>query len=218
MAAKMANPTIIVTEFRPALIRVRWPPSTVRTRPVANSRKVSGVCPAIASMSRYQAGMNAISSSQASRLRLWLRSENRQATGNWRNAGAAGITAGPAGPLRSSVMGMIVLPGSLTGRQAAVGQGGDQVEAVLFEDQVGDDHNGFPAGAQVRDEVPEPQVGFPVEALVGLVEQQDAGVVQQGQGQVQLLPGATGQLSSGLAAGVLVAEPADQFVGPVQAG
>src|SRR5690348_14911497 len=175
MAAKTANPTMIVTEFRPAEIRVRWPPSTVRVRPVANSRNVSGGCPVMASMSRYQAGTNATSSSQARRLRLWLRSANRHATGNCRNAGgAAGDAAGPAAAGARSAAGMIILPGTLAGGQAAVRQVGEQVEPVLLEDQVGDDHDGLAAGTQVGDEVPEPQVGFPVEALVRLVEQQHA--------------------------------------------
>lgn len=73
------------------------------------------------------------------------------------------------------------------------GQVGKQVEAVLFEDQVGDDHDGRAAGAQAGDQIPEAQVGFPVEALVGLIEQEHAGVVNQGQREVQLLPGAARQ-------------------------
>ena len=66
--------------------------------PGAYSSKVSGVCPAMSSISSHQTGTNAASSSQASRLRAWLRSENRHATGNCRNAGALGGAAGAAGP------------------------------------------------------------------------------------------------------------------------
>src|SRR5690348_16277163 len=116
----------------------------------------------MASMSRYQAGTNATSSSPARRLRLWLRSANRHATGNCRNAGDA---ADAAAVLEArSAAGMIILPGTLTGRQAAVCQVGEHIEPVLLEDQVSDDHDGPAAGAQVGDQVPEPQVGFPVEA------------------------------------------------------
>jgi hypothetical protein len=62
---------------------------------------------------------------------------------------------------------MILLSRRRAAGEPAAGQIGQQVEAVLFEDQVGDDHDGRAAGAQAGDEIPEPQVGFPVEALVG---------------------------------------------------
>jgi len=90
----------------------------------------------------------------------------------------------------------VIIPSRGTAReQLAVGQVFQQVKAVLLEDQVSDDHDGLAAGAQLTDQVPEPQVGFPVEPLVGLVQQQHVRVVQQRQGQVQLLPGAAGQLA-----------------------
>ncbi len=53
---------------------------------------------------------------------------------------------------------------------------------------------------------PEPQVGLPVEVLVGLLEQQHVGVVRQGEGQVQLLPGAARQFARRLGPGLLVPE------------
>ena len=89
MAANTAKPVMRVSEFSPALIRVRWRPSTARTWPVEYSRKRRIWCPVSAAISRYQAGTNATSSSPASRLRVWLRSANRHAVGNWPNAGAA---------------------------------------------------------------------------------------------------------------------------------
>lgn len=88
---------------------------------------------------------------------------------------------------------------------------GEQVVALLLEDQVGDDHHRRPPGAQVPDEVPEPQVGFPVEPLVRLVEQQHVRVVQQGQGQVQLLPGSAGQLPGRPVQILAVPQPGDQL-------
>src|SRR5579871_3838477 len=140
----------------------------------------------MASISRYQAGTKTTSSSAASRLRAWLRSANRQAVGNCRKTAAC---RGAGGRRVRSVTVMSVLRGRGTDGEAADGEVGQQVEPVLFDDQVADDHDGLAAGAQVADDIPEPQVGLPVEPLVGLVEQQHVGVVQQGEGEVELLPG-----------------------------
>ena len=66
------------------------------------------------------------------------------------------------------------------------------------------------------DQIPEPQVGFPVEALVRLVKQEHAGVVHQGQCEVQLLPGPTGQRAGRIPPQPGVPELADEFLSPVQ--
>src|SRR5215471_5446047 len=124
MAAKTANPTIIVTEFRPALISVRWPAPTVRVWPVATSRKVSGWCPAMACISRYQAGTKATRSRAASRLRAWLRSENRHAVGNCPNAATCG---GAGGRRVRSVADIGTLRSGGTNGEAAIGEIGQHV-------------------------------------------------------------------------------------------
>ena len=156
IAAKTANPAIMVTEFSPAVMSVRCPPSTVRPRPVAYSRNVSRVWPAMPSISSYQAGTNPISSSQASRLRAWSRSAKRHATGNCRKRRPAWSGGrGGAGRGASSVAGMVFPPGHVAGGELAVGQVGEQVEAVLLEDQVGADHDGLIASTQVTDHLPE---------------------------------------------------------------
>src|SRR5215475_14420100 len=111
----------------------------------------------MASISRYQVGTKATSSRAASRLRAWLRSANRHAVGNCRYAPGRG---GAGGRRVRSVAAMGALRECVASGEVAVGQVGQQVEPLLFEDQVGDDHDGLPAGAQVAHEIPETQVGL----------------------------------------------------------
>src|SRR6185437_6274716 len=206
---------MMVTALSPAVISVRCPPSTVTSWPAENSLKVSGLCPVMASSSRYQAGTNATSSMKASRLRVWLRTANRHAVGNCWYAARAYAGAGLA--VRSGAV-TVVLPGGLAGGEVPAGQVGEQVVAVLLEDQVGDDHDCGPPGTQVSDQVPEPQVGFPVKPLVRLVQQQHVRVVQQRQGQVQLLPGPARQLPGRPVQVLLVAQAGRQLPPPLQRG
>src|SRR5436309_8473556 len=130
----------------------------------------------MACINRYQAGTNATSNSPASRLRAWLRSANRHAVGNCRYTTGRG---GAGGRRLRSVIAIWVLRWRVPLGQAAVGQVRQHVKPVLFEDQMSDDHHGLAPAAQVADDIPEPQVGLPVEPLVGLIEQQHIGVVQR---------------------------------------
>src|SRR5215468_6227871 len=119
----------------------------------------------MACISRYQAGTKATRSRPAS----WLRSENRHAVGNCPNAATCG---GAGGRRVRSVADIGTLRSGGTNGEAAIGEIGQHVEPALFDDQVGDDHNGPAASAQVADDIPEPQVGLPVETLIGLIKQQ----------------------------------------------
>ena len=122
---------------------------------------------------RYQPGTNATSRIQASRLRAWAARLCRMATSScWRMAVRPFLDP--------------------SGRQMA-----DPVESLLLENQVGDDEDGRARGPQLSGQVPERQVGLPVEALVRLVEQEQRGLVQQSQGQAELLPGPPGQGPAG---------------------
>lgn len=62
----------------------------------------------------------------------------------------------------------------------------------------------MPGAAPPAQQVPEPQVGVPVEARVRLVQQQHRGVREHGQGQIQLGEGAAGE-----PVGALVGIPAE---------
>ena len=63
-------------------------------------------------------------------------------------------------------------------------------------------------------ELPEGEVGLPVEALVGLVEEQNRRVVHEGQGQAEFLLGPARQGADALAAAGGITEPVDQLPGP----
>ncbi|ARX87992.1 hypothetical protein SMD44_07478 [Streptomyces alboflavus] len=209
-ASKTTKPEIIVSALSPAVISVMCLPPTLSISPVAYSLKSTSLSPAMAVISRYQSGTNSRRSSAARRLRLCSRTENRSAVGNWPYSGVPGRVsgAGMAGLLHCRV----------TGRQAAVDEVGEDVEALLLEDEMGDDDDGLVPLVQLVDEVPEAQVRLPVEALVRLVEEQDVRVVQERERQVELLAGAAGQVARRGVAVLFVAEQADQFVRAVQGG
>jgi hypothetical protein len=67
------------------------------------------------------------------------------------------------------------------------------VEASLIEDQMRDDEHRAAASAQIRRQIPEAQVRLPVEALIRLVEQQDARIVHERESEVELLRCATAE-------------------------
>src|SRR6202035_3056384 len=149
-------------------------------------------CGIIEPIRKYQPGTKTTSRIQASRLRAWAARLCRTATSScWR---------------------MTVRPSLDPSRR----QMADPVETLLLEHQVGDDEDGRARGPQLPGQVPEGQVGLPVEALVGLVEEEQRGLMQQGQGQAELLPGPSGQGAGGLVAGRGVAEPGDQGRGPLR--
>src|SRR4051812_46663642 len=66
---------------------------------------------------------------------------------------------------------------------------------------MGDDHDGLAGVAPGEDLLPEVEVGALVEALVRLVEQGQVGGVQLAQDEVELLPGAAGELLGELVGG-----------------
>ncbi len=97
----------------------------------------------------------------ASRLRVWLRTANRQAVGSCLNAGRDGPGEGGAGWARSAAD--TGFPhGWLAAGKPSHSQVGKHVEPVLLEHQMRDDHYGLAAAAQVADHIPEPKVGLPV--------------------------------------------------------
>jgi hypothetical protein len=73
--------------------------------------------------------------------------------------------------------------------------------SVLVDDEVADDQYAVSPVASFGDDVPELQVGVPVEAGVGLIQQQDVWVHQESQAEVQLRESAAGELL-GAAGGV----------------
>src|SRR5204862_2755019 len=97
------------------------------------------------------------------------------------------------------------------------GQVADPVETLLLEDQMADDHGRGAPFAQLAGELPEGEVGLPVETLVGLVEEQDRRVVHEGQGQAEFLLGPARQGADALAAAGGITEPLDQLPGPAGA-
>jgi hypothetical protein len=66
---------------------------------------------------------------------------------------------------------------------------------VQLGQQVGDDQHRPALAAPRLGVVPEVQVGAVVKALVGLIEQQQPWLAEQGEGEAELLPGAAGQVT-----------------------
>src|SRR6185312_11412159 len=97
------------------------------------------------------------------------------------------------------------------------GQMADPVEPLLLEDQMADDHRRGPPVPQLAGQLPEGEVGLPVEALVGLVEEQYRRVVHEGEGQAEFLPGPAREGAGPLAAAGGIAQPLDQLPGPAGA-
>src|SRR5215831_18141570 len=192
-AANTTNAVMSVIEFSPAEISVRLWPSTTSVAPVDWSRNAAPVCLNIEPISRYHTGMNATSRIQASRFRTCAARLSRMAV--------------------SSCCRMAARPPV----DPPVPQVADPVEPLLLEDQVADDHRRGAPVAQLAGELPEGEVGLPVETLVGLIEEQDRRVVHEGQGQAEFLLGPARQGADALAAAGCVAEPVDQLLGPARA-
>src|SRR6266513_634454 len=191
--ANTTNPVIRVIELSPAVISVRLWPSTVTVAPVACSRNATPVCEIIEPIRRYHTGTKATSRIQANRLRTCPARLSRMAVSScWRMAAR-----------------LLVDP--------PAGQVADPVEALVLEDPVADDHGRGAPFPQLAGELPEGEVGLPVEALVGLVEEQDRRVVHEGQGQAEFLLGPAGQGADALAAAGGIPEPLDQLAGPAGA-
>src|SRR5690348_12018113 len=191
--ANTTNPVIRVIELSPAVISVRLWPSTVTVAPVARSRNATPACEIIEPITRYQTGTKATRRIQANRFRTCPARLSRMAVSSCCRMAARLLDDPPAG------------------------QVADPVETLVLEDQVADDHGRGAPVAQLAGQVPEGEVGLPVEALVGLVEEQDRRVVHQGQGQAQFLLGPARQRADALAAAAGVAEPLDQLPGPAGA-
>src|SRR5215831_5989446 len=191
--ANTTNPVMRVIELSPAVISVRLWPSTVTVAPVARSRNATPVCEIIEPITRYQTGTKATSRIQANRLRTCPARLSRMAVSSCCRMAARLLLDPPA-------------------RQVA-----DAVETLVLEDQVADDHRRGAPFPQLAGEVPEGEVGLPVEALIGLVEEQDRWVVHEGQGQAEFLPGPARQGAGALAAAARIAEPLDQLPGPAGA-
>src|SRR6266550_2186751 len=191
--ANTTNPVIRVIELSPAVISVRLWPSTVTVAPVARSRNATPVCEIIEPISRYQTGTKATSRIQANRLRTCPARLSRMAVSScWRMAAR-----------------LLIDP--------PAGQVADPVEPLTLEDQVADDHRRGAPFPQLAGEVPEGEVGLPVETLVGLVEEQHRRVVHQGQGQAEFLPGPAGQGAGALPAAAGIPEPLHQLARPAGA-
>src|SRR5579859_672105 len=192
-AANTTNPVMRVIELSPAVISVRSWPSTARVILVARSVNAMARCEIIEPISRYQTGTKATSSTQANRLRTCPARLSRMATSScWRMA--ARLLLDPPVP-----------------------QVADPVKPLLVEDQVADDHGRRPPVPQLASEIPESEIGLPVETLVGLVQQQDGRIVHEGQRQAEFLLGATRQVAGPLAPAGGVAQPLDQLIGPADA-
>src|SRR5690242_3875709 len=152
-AANTTNPVMSVIALSPAVISVRSWPSTATVTPAARSRNATGLCGIIEPIIRYHTGTKATSRIQASRLRICAARVSRMAVSScWRMAAR--------------------LPGDPAAAQVA-----DPVEPVPLENQVADDHRRGPAFPQLIGQVPEREVGLPVETLVGLVQEQHRRVV-----------------------------------------
>src|ERR1700729_3355845 len=192
-AANTTNPVMRVIALSPAVIRIRSWPSTTRVGPVARSLHTAPACPVIEPVSRYQTGTKATSRIQANRFRTCPARLSRMAVSNCCRIAARLLVDPP------------------------VFQMADPVETVLLEDQVADDHGRGPSLPQLAGEFPEGEVGLPVEALVGLIEEQHRRVVHQGQGQAELLPGPARQGPGPLAAAGGETQLLDQLLGPVSA-
>src|SRR5215475_11827414 len=192
--ANTTNPVMRVIELSPAVISVRLWPSTVTVAPVARSRNATPVCEIIEPITRYQTGTKATSRTQANRFRTCPARLSRMAVSSCCRMAARLLVDPPAG------------------------QVADPVETLVLEDQVADDHRRGAPVPKLAGEVPEGEVGLPVEALVGLVEEQDRRVVQEGQGQAEFLLGPARQGARALAAAAGIAEPFDQLAGPAGAG
>src|SRR5262249_45025153 len=191
--ANTTNPVMRVIELSPAVISVRLWPSTVTVAPVARSRNATPVCEIIEPITRYQTGTKATSRIQANRFRSCPARLSRMAVSSCCRM-AARLLFDPPAP-----------------------EVADAVEPLMLEDQVADDHRRGAPLPQLAGELPEGGLGPPVEARVRLVEEQDGGVVQEGQGQAELLLGPARQGAAALAAAVGVAEPLDQLPGPAGA-
>src|SRR4249920_3908550 len=191
--ANTTNPVMRVIELSPAVISVRLWASTTTVAPVARSLNAMPVCEIIEPIRRYQTGTKATSRIQANRFRSCPARLSRRAVSScWRMA--ARLLADPPVP-----------------------QVADPVETLMLEDQVADDHGRGPPVLQLAGELPEGEVGLPVETLVGLVEEQHRRVVHQGQGQAEFLLGPARQGAGPLAAAGRIAQPLDQLLGPVRA-
>src|SRR6266516_520596 len=192
-AANTTNPVMRVIELSPAVINVRLWPSTTSVAPVDWSLNFAPTCANIELVSRYHTGMKATSRIQANRLRTCAARLSRMAVSScWRMA--ARLLADPP-----------------------TGQVADPVEPLLLEDEVADDHGPGAPFAQLAGELPEGEVGLPVETLVGLVEEQDRRVVHEGEGQAEFLLGPARQGAHALTAAGGIAEPLNQLAGPVGA-
>src|SRR5690349_8963399 len=188
--ANTTNPVIKVIELSPAVISVRLWPSTVTVAPVARSRNATPVCEIIEPIKRYQTGTKATGRIQANRLRTCPARLSRMAVSSCCRM-AARLLFDPPAP-----------------------EVADPVEPLMLEDQVADDHRRGAPLPQLAGQLPEGEVGLPVEALVGLVEEQDRRVVHEGQGQAECLLGPGGQGADALPAAAGEAEPLDQRPGP----
>src|ERR1700728_2207276 len=157
-AANTTNPVMRVIALSPAVIRVSLYPSTTRVAPVARSRKPTLLCEIIELVSRNHTGTKATSRIQANRFRSC-----------------------PARLSRMAVSSCCRMADFLL--DTPVPQMADPVEPVMLEDQVTDHHGRGPPCPQLTGQVPEGEVGLPVETLVGLVQQQHRRIMHQGQGQ-----------------------------------
>src|SRR6185437_6592072 len=191
--ANTTNPVMRVIELSPAVISVRLWPSTTRAVPVARSMNATPVCEIIEPITRYQTGTKATSRIQANLFRTCATRLSLMAVSScWRMA--AHLFLDPP-----------------------AGQMADPVEPLLLEDQMADDHRRGPPVPQLAGQLPEGEVGLPVEALVGLVEEQYRRVVHEGEGQAEFLPGPAREGAGPLAATGGIAQPLDQLPGPAGA-
>jgi hypothetical protein len=89
----------------------------------------------------------------------------------------------------------------------------DAVEPVALGEEVGDDQDPHAGVATGLAHLPEVEVGLPVEAAVGLVEEEQLRFVHQREREVELLAGSARELLDPIA--VVAAEPQllHQFVG-----
>src|SRR6266516_1534796 len=188
--ANTTNPVIRVIELSPAVISVRLWASTTTAVPVARSLNATPVCEIIEPTKRYQTGTKATSRIQANRFRTCPARLSRMAVSNCWRMTARLLMDPPAG------------------------QVADPVEPLTLEDQMADDHDRGTPVPQLAGEVPEGEVGLPVKALVGLVEEQHRRVVHQGQGQAEFLPGPAREDARPLAAARGISQPVDQLIGP----
>src|SRR5215467_12134319 len=147
--ANTTNPVMRVIELSPAVISVRLWPSTVTVAPVARSRNATPVCEIIEPITRYQTGTKATSRIHAKRLRICPARLSRKAVSSCCRI-AARLLFDPSGP-----------------------EVADPVEPLVLEDQMADDHRRGAPLPQLAGELPEGEVGLPVEALVRLVQEQD---------------------------------------------